>query len=99
MTTFFSGIADEHDLVVTGGYPGRLKDIFGIWVEESDALSPGVKNGFTWNGKHYPAELLCDIMHMEGCRPGQNMSQISIGVLWSLPATAWGMCVMAVKTL
>ncbi len=68
VTTFFSGIVDEHDLVVTGGYPGRLKDIFGIWVEESDALPPGVKNGFTWNGKHYPAELLCDIMHMEGAQ-------------------------------
>lgn len=69
VATFFSGIVEEHDLVVTGGYPGRLREIFGIWVEESDALPPGEKNGFVWNGKHYPAELLCDIMHMEGAKP------------------------------
>lgn len=68
VTTFFSGMVDEHDLVATGGYPGRLRDILGIWVEETDALPPGAKNGFTWNKKHYPAELLCDIMHMEGAK-------------------------------
>lgn len=64
--TFFSGIVDEHDLVTLGGYPGHLRDIFGIWVEEIDALPQGEANRFTWRGKHYPAELLCDIMHLEG---------------------------------
>lgn len=66
--TFFSGIVEEHDLVVTGGYPGHLRDLFGIWVEEIDALPKGQYNGFIWNGKHYTAELLCDIMHMEHAR-------------------------------
>lgn len=65
VATFFSGIVEEHDLVVTGGYPGRLRDIFGIWVEEIDALPLGETNRFVWEGKHYPAELLCDIMHLE----------------------------------
>lgn len=65
VSSFFSGIVDEHDLVITGGYPGRLRDIFGIWVEETDALPSGEANEFTWEGKHYPAELLCDIMHLE----------------------------------
>lgn len=65
VTTFFSGIVEEHDLVVAGGYPGRLRELFGVWVEEIDALPTGEQNGFTWNGKHYPAELLCDIMHLE----------------------------------
>ncbi len=66
ITTFFSGIVEDHDLVVLGGYPGHLRDILGIWVEESDALPSGESNGFVWNGKHYPAELLCDLMHLEG---------------------------------
>lgn len=66
VTTFFSGIVEEHDLVVTGGYPGHLRELMGIWVEESDALPEGCQNGFVWKGKHYPAELLCDIMHLEG---------------------------------
>ncbi len=66
IATFFSGIVEEHDLVVTGGYPGRLRELLGVWVEESDALPKGASNGFVWNGKHYPAELLCDLMHLEG---------------------------------
>lgn len=63
VTTFFSGIADEHDLVILGGYPGKLKDILGIWVEEEDALPSGAENGFMYNGRHYPARLLCDLLH------------------------------------
>lgn len=66
VTTFFSGIADEHDLIVTGGYPGKLRDIMGIWVEESDALPSGAENHFTYCGKAYPAKLLCDLSHLEG---------------------------------
>ncbi len=66
VATFFSGIVEEHDLVVAGGYPGRLRELFGVWVEEIDALPAGEQNGFTWKGKHYPAELLCDILHLEG---------------------------------
>lgn len=66
VTTFFSGIADEHDLIVTGGYPGKLRDIMGIWVEESDALPSGAENHFTYRGKAYPAKLLCDLSRLEG---------------------------------
>ncbi len=66
VATFFSGIVDEHDLVITGGYPGRLRDILGIWVEESDALPHGVQNEFSYQGIVYPAKLLCDLSHPEG---------------------------------
>ena len=68
VTTFFCGIVDEHDLVITGGYPGKLREILGIWVEETDALPAGAANSFSWNGKTYPAALLCDLMHTEGAR-------------------------------
>lgn len=68
VTTFFSGIVEDHDLVVTGGYPGYLRDILGIWVEETDALPGGQKNSFTWRGKGYEAGLLCDILHPETAR-------------------------------
>lgn len=66
VTTYFSGYVDENDLVIIGGYPGRLRDILGIWVEESDALPPQKCNHFVYKGQEYPAELLCDIMHLEG---------------------------------
>lgn len=68
ITTFFSGIVDEHDLVVTGGYPGRLRDILGIWAEEIDALPENKENCFDYNGGMYPARLLCDLVHSEGAR-------------------------------
>lgn len=66
VTSYFSGIVDEHDLVITGGYPGKLRDILGIWVEESDALPSDHANHFIYEGKEYPAKLLCDLMHLEG---------------------------------
>lgn len=65
VTTFFSGIVDEHDLVILGGYPGKLRDILGIWVEEEDALPPGKENGFEYKGQRYPAKLICDLLHPE----------------------------------
>ena len=65
MTTFLSGLVDENDLVFTGGYPGKLRDILGIWVEETDALPAYMKNRFSWNGKEYESGVICDIMHME----------------------------------
>lgn len=66
VTTFFSGYVDEHDLVTIGGYPGKLRELFGIWVEESDALPEGEKNHFTWEGERHEATLLCDLLHPEG---------------------------------
>lgn len=68
VTTYFSGIADEHDLVIDGGYPGRLKDLLGIWVEENDALPAGEQNTFSYCGRRHPADLLCDLLHLEGAQ-------------------------------
>lgn len=66
VTTFFSGYADESDRIILGGYPGKLRDIAGIWVEEEDALPFGTENSFTYKEVNYPARLLCDLSHPEG---------------------------------
>ena len=66
VTTVFSGIVDEFDLVKTGGYPGELRQLLGIWVEEIDALPPGVYNEIHQEGEIYSSELLWDIIHPEG---------------------------------
>ena len=66
ITTFFSGYVDESDLVTVGGYPGKLRDILGIWVEESDALAENASNHFIWEGERHSATLLCDLLHSEG---------------------------------
>jgi len=38
---FFSGIADEHDEVRLGGYPGAFRQLLGVRIEEFFPLRPG----------------------------------------------------------
>lgn len=40
VTGYMSGIHNEFDLVIEGGYPGPLRPLVGAWVEEIDALAP-----------------------------------------------------------
>jgi beta-galactosidase len=67
--TFFSGIVNETDIVTTKGYPGELRDLAGVWVEETDALIPGSSNSVTVAdgplAGDWPAEILCDVIHPE----------------------------------
>ncbi|KRE47157.1 beta-galactosidase [Paenibacillus sp. Soil522] len=72
ITTFFSGIVNENDLVTTGGYPGKLRKVLGIWAEEIDALLPGQQNQMVMRkaagalSGTYTCSLLCDLIHSEG---------------------------------
>lgn len=72
VTTFFSGIVDENDLVTLGGYPGELRDVLGIWAEEIDALFPDQTNQMVMSREwgdlkgNYECGLLCDLIHSEG---------------------------------
>ena len=68
VVSYFSGYVDEHDLVTLGGYPGKLRELLGIWVEESDALPENRVNHFTWQGRRHEAGLLCDLLHSEGAQ-------------------------------
>lgn len=40
LVTFFSGIADEEDRVITGGYPGAFRQLLGVRVEEFAPVLP-----------------------------------------------------------
>jgi len=72
ISTFFSGIVNENDLVTLGGYPGELRSVLGIWSEEIDALFPDQSNEVvvkTPSGAlkaSYTCGLLCDLIHVEG---------------------------------
>jgi beta-galactosidase len=75
VTTYFSGMADENDLVTTAGYPGELRELCGLWVEETDALPEGQSNKLACSDSPlsgsplegiWKADLLCDIIHTEG---------------------------------
>lgn len=74
LTTFFSGIVDETDLVYPGGYPGPLRKLLGVWVEEIDALTPHESNQIVFKPAYgalsgeYTCNLLCDRIHAEGAQ-------------------------------
>jgi len=71
VTTVMSGLADENDRCIFGAYPGKLKEMLGIWVEETDALRPYEKNvmkltdSLVLPEKEYECGFLCDIIHAE----------------------------------
>ena len=74
LTTFFSGLVDENDLIHEGGSPGPLRRVLGLSVEETDALPQTKTNGLrlTQSFGSIPADtvfasgLLCDRLRMEG---------------------------------
>ena len=69
ITTFMSGLVNESDNVHLGGYPGPLRELAGIWVEEIDALAPEQTNTITFtDGTRMTCNLLCDLMHLEGAQ-------------------------------
>lgn len=65
VTSYMSGMVNESDNVYLGGYPGPLKDVTGIWVEESDAVVPGHKTYVSLKDQNYEAGLVCDLIHPE----------------------------------
>lgn len=68
-TTYMSGLVNESDNVYLGGYPGPLREVCGIWVEEIDALAPEQTNDIKFNdgttGKGY---LVADLLHLENAQ-------------------------------
>ncbi|MEW6048277.1 MAG: beta-galactosidase [Bacillota bacterium] len=74
LATFHSGLTDENDRVHLGGYPGLLRGLCGVWVEEFDVLPPGqlttvsVREPYAMLAGEYKAELWCDVIHPEGAR-------------------------------
>ncbi len=50
LATYFSGIVDEHEHVVLGGYPAWLRPVLGLWVEEWAPYAEGQTNGVRFAG-------------------------------------------------
>lgn len=67
--TYLSGLVDENDMCYLGGFPANnLKNVFGIWNEETDSLPEGMKNSVDFGGKTYDVVHVCDIIHSTGAR-------------------------------
>ena len=76
VTTYWSGIVDETDLNFLGGWPGGgLREVLGIWDEETDTLTPQERNSvIPVEGKplglsaSYEARDYFALIHAEGAR-------------------------------
>lgn len=72
LTTFFSGIVDENDHVVLGGYPAELRKLLGIHVEEFDPWTEEMTNAVVIKEGPlrgtYPCTLWGELLHLEGAR-------------------------------
>ena len=67
--TCYTGRADEDDLCFLGGFPGPLREVLGIWVEETDGLYDSETNGIRMeDGAVYACSMMCDLIHPETAR-------------------------------
>ena len=66
--TYISAMVNENDLCYVGGFPGAgLKEVFGIWNEETDTLYPeDVNTVRLTDGTEYKAVDYCELVHTEG---------------------------------
>ena len=78
VVTYFSGIVDSDDHVRLGGYPGMLRELLGVVVEEFFPLAPGetvalsdTTSGSVWSelGRAAGAEVLAEFAEgpVAGC--------------------------------
>jgi beta-galactosidase len=82
VVTFCSGIADRWHRIRTGGYPGALRDILGIRVEEFHPLPPGKTAPLT------ALDGACGSLWTERLRTegAEVLARYGDGVLAGLPA-------------
>ena len=70
LTPFFSGIVDQNDHVVLGGYPGELRRLLGLYVEEFDPWIEGMTNSVVIREGplqgSYACSLWGEVVHLEG---------------------------------
>ncbi len=69
VSTYFFAVADKDDLCFLGGLPkGELREVFGIWAEETDGIPEGKEGSAEYNGKTYKTQHICDVIHSEGAQ-------------------------------
>ncbi len=88
VSTFNTGLVDQHHIAPDTGFPGDMTDLFGLEVLEFDPIPPGEENHLTFKGAFptshlHPARLWCDIIEPKDC---QVLAVYSKGFYASRPA-------------
>ena len=73
VSTFNTGMVDEHHIAPVNGYPHDLTDLFGLEVLEFDTLPPGEENPLIFKGTFptshmHTGRLWCDIIEPKSCQ-------------------------------
>jgi beta-galactosidase len=72
LITYFSGIVDQNDHVLLGGYPAPLRKLLGIHVEEFDPWTDDMSNEVKISEGElrgtYPCSLWGELIHLEGAQ-------------------------------
>lgn len=69
VATCRTGCVDQDDLCFLGGFPGPLRRLLGVWIEETDALYDGEQNHILMNdGARFACGTMCDLIHAETAR-------------------------------
>ena len=69
VATCRTGCVDRDDLCFLGGFPGPLRRLLGVWIEETDALYDGETNEIRMaDGRTCACSTLCDLIHAETAR-------------------------------
>ena len=66
VSTYVSGWVNEDDSCFLGGWPGPLKEVLGLWDEETDALDETQHNHFGWKGRTYQVNDYAARVHTRG---------------------------------
>lgn len=89
--TFFSGIADECHRIRLGGYPGALRDVLGVRVEEFHPLPPGAavalddgSSGTVWSERLRAEGAQVIASYADGLGPAITRHAYGAGTAWYL---------------
>jgi beta-galactosidase len=72
VSTFNTGLVDEHHIAPSTGFPHDLTDLFGLVVHEFDPLPLGAENHLAFKGAFpashlHAARLWCDLIEPKDC--------------------------------
>jgi len=101
LVTFFSGIVDSSHRVYLGGYPGALRDILGVRVEEFHPLPPGGtvslddgSAGTSWS-ERLRVEGASVIASYAGGWPAITRHSYGAGTAWYVSTQLWSASFLA----
>lgn len=73
VTTFNTGLVNEHDIAPDSGFPGDLTDLLGLEVQEFDPILPEEENHLVFKGAFptshlHSARIWCDLIEPKECQ-------------------------------